>query len=288
MLKKIKNKIKVFLKKAPTQFEKNEDKLLVINNIFVKINWNDGGGRAYKERESFEEVISPFYKFLKGIDLAIDVGANYGFIGSIIAQKALAKKLILVEPNPDLIPYIEENMKLNNIKNYEIINAICGEELKAVSIFNVLPNESQDSRVIGENSNWQPIYLKMISLDNIIQKENPRNFFIKIDTQGYEFPIFRGMEKVLSNRDNWIIKSEFAPYWLIKQGTNPIDFINYLIERYEVCEMPKRLLYSIDNLDYLFMRPLNSLNIDEFLNYIIHLNDNKLGWVDILVRPKSK
>jgi FkbM family methyltransferase len=285
---KIKSKIKNLYNNLVSSFKVKDDKVISISDFKLLVNWKDGGGRAYSERGSFEEISNPLYRLLKNTELAIDVGANYGFISVILANQTLPGKLILIEPNTDLAPYINENMRLNHAKDYELISAICGEEEKSDIIFNVLPNQSQDSRVVGENKDWKPINQKMISLGGLLKREKPANFFIKIDTQGYEFPIFKGMEEVLLQHKDWLIKTEFAPNWLEKQGTDPSDFLRYLTERYEVSEFPKRVLYYTDSINDFFVKPIKSSGANDFVNYVVDLNGSKMGWVDLILRSKSK
>lgn len=268
---------------------KSKNKILDINGLKLKVNLRDGGGLAYLDRESFEEKESLFYNILSNtFDFAIDVGANYGFISLLLSKKMNCKKVISIEPNPILIHYIKANIDLNFIRNIEVIEAVCGEKEENSHLFSINDKETQDSRVIGDNKDWRIISQKMISLETILQNNAFKFVFCKIDTQGYEYKIIKGAEQYLTNNSNWLIKCEFAPYWIEKQGGDPSLFLEYLIINYEVHEMPKRILFQSKKISDFLLRPISIDDISSFINYLISLNSSKLGWVELLIMPKNK
>jgi hypothetical protein len=110
--------------------------------------------------------------------------------------------------------------------------------------------------------------------------------FIKIDTQGYEAQVIEGLEPVLGKLPDWCIKIEFAPYWLESQGTVPLQFLQSLLARFEVVEFPERITYGTVSLASLFVNPLQAVEEAEFLDYVVSLNRNRSGWIDLLLRRK--
>lgn len=64
--------------------------------------------------------------------------------------------------------------------------------------------------------------IDLISKEYNIEKES--SVFIKIDTQGYEEEVLKGMKELL-NTEQYCIVMEFAPYWLEEAGTHPDKFI---------------------------------------------------------------
>lgn len=110
--------------------------------------------------------------------------------------------------------------------------------------------------------------------------------FIKIDTQGFEENVLKGLDPYLSRRGDWAIKMEFAPQWLESQGSDPAALLRDLVGRYEVAEFPERIVYGTPTFDALFAHPLRPEQTGPFLAYVRNLNSLDRGWVDLLVRPR--
>jgi len=59
-----------------------------------------------------------------------------------------------------------------------------------------------------------------VSLDDYLQGEKDDIGFVKIDVQGYEYHVFRGMKKVIARSKEMFIISELSPYCLKKAGAS--------------------------------------------------------------------
>lgn len=267
------------------------DKTLNINGLYLTIDPSDSGAMAYESKGSYEELANPLYKEIKKTlnpSLVIDIGANYGFTGLVFAQNFSEAKIVLIEPDDRLCPYINHNFKQNGFSNIQLINAICGEKDSENKEFSLNPTCSQDNRVIGASNNWVRKTLTTVSLNKLIKSNSIEgSIFIKIDTQGYEEYIFRGGHKFLTNNKNWIIKTEFAPYWLISQGTKPVKFLSYLTSTYHVVEFPVRPTFLGNTIADLFKHKLMPYDTEEFINHIKSLNRDDRGWCDLLILPKN-
>lgn len=272
-------------------FPKGKTKELHLNNVVLKVNILDEGGKQYDARKSFEEIANPLYPLIEKFNsprLFVDIGANYGFISIIAAKQFPNAQLIMVEPGRRLGEYIVENMKLNNITNYEFIDAICGEEEKTDVGFATNPYSSQDNRVIAPKKSWKVEKKKMVSLDELLKGvETSTSVFVKIDVQGFEEMVFKGGNKFFNTHKNWVVKTEFAPQWLSSQKSDAKKLLENLVANHEVVELTGRTSYQTKSLDELFQSPIQMSEIPDFLNYIISLDKNGRGWCDLLVRAKK-
>ncbi|HRP61005.1 MAG TPA: FkbM family methyltransferase [Vicingus sp.] len=179
------------------------------------------------------------------------------------------------------------NKKTNNCNNIEIVKAICDESSGQNKGFSINPVHSQDNRVEAPSTFWRKENVITTSIDSIIENHSNENFvFIKIDTQGFEKSVFQGAKKFLSENSNWLIKTEFSPYHLEKQGTNPKEFLSYLINNYSVVELVGILNYNSNSIDELFKYEIKSDELENFYNHIIRFNTSNTGWVDLLIRKK--
>lgn len=256
----------------------------------LTINYKDAGGRQYDSRSSYEELENVIYDYIANTlkpNLVIDVGANYGFTSLVFRQKFLNAKLVLIEPSPVLHEYIYINLSYNGVKNYKLIKALCGSHTSDAALFSLNPVSSQDNRVYGKQG-WKKLEVPSITLTDIIRAEKfTESIFIKIDTQGFESQVFEGAFEFLESHSQWLIKTEFAPHWLISQGNNPHDFLKKLVNKFLVVEAPARTRFSRDRLDQIFLEPLQFEEIEGFIKYVESLNKHKLGWVDLYIAPRA-
>lgn len=247
-------------------------------------NRNDAGW--YEQRRVYEEKRSPLYPLLQahGFSTFVDVGANYGLISLLARRSAPSTRVVSIEADPRVAALISANFELNGIEPPTIVNAIVGDETLNEVEFSLNPTSSLDNRVAMPG--WERRTVPMRTLDDILDElgvDGPT--FYKIDTQGYELHVLRGAERSLS-RGQWILKMEFAPDWLRSQGTDPLELLRYLVDRYEVAEAPARLAYKTRSFAALFDAPLVAAELAAFLHYVTGLDRNGRGWVDLVVRPR--
>ncbi|NNC37516.1 MAG: FkbM family methyltransferase [Hyphomonadaceae bacterium] len=248
----------------------------------------DPSVQAYAERSWFEEFNSQFYGHINQYlspELLVDVGANYGVASVFMKQAMPGRQLVSIEPNSDLIYFIKTNISQNGFSQCRVLQAVVGEETKESVSFFINPRGSQDSRVIAGGQNWRQIEVRQKTLSEIIADYNAKSAFIKIDSQGWEQHIFIGADQFLKSSNEWLIKTEFAPDWLVSQGTDPLGFLTYLIKNFTVAEFPARYGFEAHYTDLLKNTKINLSAADRFLDYVVNLNRNKRGWVDLLVAP---
>ena len=67
-------------------------------------------------------------------DTVLELGAGIGFVSSYIRQHSAAARIVCVEANPQLIPYIEEVHRINDIQNTVVINGVAQIGPKVASV----------------------------------------------------------------------------------------------------------------------------------------------------------
>lgn len=243
--------------------------------------------RWYQQRKTHEEAASLLYPLIKqaGFRQFLDVGSNYGFVAMLAARQGL--RVVCIEADPRLIPYIEGNFARNDLPAVPILHAAAGRESGGCVEFSLNPNTTLDNRV--EMGAWSRVRVPRVRLDDVVvaQGLDTEPLFIKIDTQGYEEHVLDGLSELMSERDDWMIKMEFAPDWLRSQGTDAVGLLRRLAERFDVAEAPERIPYNTPSLDVLFACRIAPEQAKPFLDYVVSLNARGLGWVDLLVRPKT-
>lgn len=270
-----------------------QDETIDFGPIKFTSNQLDTGGRAYKERGWYEEFRNPIYDDIRALidpQWVLDIGANYGLTVLFSRLRFPQARIIGVEPFADIAKYIRRNAEANALTNFEVIDAFVGADEGSDFEFHVLEGGSQDSRVRlpTPNGKWKPVRIPQTTLTHLTSAIAPdQGVYIKIDTQGYEEQVFKGGERFLGTHRKWIIKTEFAPNWLRSQGSDPLALLQYLAERYVICEAPARTRFGEAALKEATRRPIAGAELPDFLAYVEELNRRKLGWVDLLVLPPA-
>lgn len=146
-------------------------------------------GQFYEKEEL--EIISRYYK--KGTPFA-DIGSNIGN-HAIFAERILkAPEVILFEPNPPAIAYLELNLTLNNCRNinrdylgFPVSDAI-GRRMKIT----LSPDNNLGNTVFGLDDNGP---YRTITGDFALA-HRPVGF-IKIDTEYMEFETLNGLVRTM-------------------------------------------------------------------------------------------
>lgn len=217
----------------------------------------------------------------------VDVGANYGFASLLHHSVCPDARLVLIEPNPNLLPYVERNLRAAGCTEFQLINAVCGDSHDQSVSFAVNAAYSQDSRVSGP-SGWQTVQVASVTLDGLLA-DTPKDMpiFIKVDTQGYEEKVLHGAQRFLSSSSAWIMKIEFGPVWLRSQGTEPVSLLRSLLNQFIVAELPSRMRFQGDDLRSLLKHPIKPDDCERFERFVRELANNDGGYCDLLVVPRS-
>lgn len=262
-----------------------------IGNISLSYRNADGGGRHYLQRGHSEEYHSRIYPILRETvepKYAIDIGANYGYTGLLMRRAFPACHLTLVEPIPWLANYIRYNFHQNDVAFDRFESAICSDTRGgARSTFGVRSRGTQDSRVILQPG-MEEIETAVVTLDDLAANiPDDAGVYIKIDTQGWEERVFAGGEAFLTSHHGWFAKTEFAPQWLESQGSDPVQLLRWLMDRFDVFESAGRVQATSQYLSDVLGTPLKPGIEEDFVRYTRNLALNDKGWVDLYILPPS-
>ncbi len=135
---------------------------------------------------------------LNDSDYFIDIGANIGIFTLLASSKVKKGKLFAFEPNKNVKDKLEKNIKLNNIKNCNVIGKIVSDENK--KMFFELNSTSELSRIslkkTDRSSNIDSVTLDEFIVENRLTRVN----FLKIDVEGAECLVLKGANKSLKRK----------------------------------------------------------------------------------------
>ena len=154
-----------------------------------------------REKESVG-ILSEYLE--EGMEV-VDVGANIGYYTMIQAEIVGDSGLVkAIEPTESSFLRLKKNCGLNEFENIDFINKAVGSESETVQIKErASPNLNRvtDSKDSGNGS------VEQEPLDDIIDFDPDA---VRMDVQGYETEILKGMEEVLQT-DNLMLFIEVHP-----------------------------------------------------------------------------
>ncbi|HEY6187700.1 MAG TPA: FkbM family methyltransferase [Pyrinomonadaceae bacterium] len=140
---------------------------------------------------------------------SIDIGANHGYYTLIMADAAGPEGSVLaVEPNPRLADLLKRNIDVNGFPRSTTLLSKAISDESASRVRFVIPegNRSMNGTLCGAGGAGDKVFeVETITLDEATSAW-PRVDFIKIDAEGAEEGIWRGMHRTLErNPDITII-----------------------------------------------------------------------------------
>ncbi len=166
-----------------------------------------------------------------------DIGANIGVFTVIAAAKNPSIRVYAFEPNPMSFNILKENLSLNCLNNVTAINSAVGSSSGTASL-------DVSSRCAGTHSLYgnglTRLEVPLISLDEFFIKAKAAPDLIKIDVEGYEPTVLRGMETLLKKKPLQVIL-EFHPKWLKRGNQDPAAFLSELTQSFDA-------IYCLDEL----------------------------------------
>ncbi len=150
-------------------------------------------------------------------DHAIDVGAHAGQYGILMSAKCGATgSVVCFEPDPGALDRLRQNVALNpQIKEPEIVTIACSDQRGKVSFFTQDGN-SQSSlakSALPKDKECSEIEVETVRLDDWWETNRPDGVspaLVKIDTEGAEVHVLRGMPKLLQS--SAVIVCELHPF----------------------------------------------------------------------------
>tara|TARA_A100001234_G_scaffold215610_1_gene220566 strand:+ start:354 stop:1094 length:741 start_codon:yes stop_codon:yes gene_type:complete len=192
------------------------------------------------------KVVNFFQKYLKKKELKIiDIGAHKGETIDLFLDNFSINKIYAFEPNLELFNHLKNSSKYNQ-KEINFYNFGVGEKSEIKNLNIMLDSSSSTLNSLDTNTNYYRRKLKFFSLlgetktflekkqqitvinlsDVIFKKENHIDI-LKIDTEGYEYNVLKGLNSDDFKKINFIYFEHHYDL-MIKKGYNFRD-IHYLL-----------------------------------------------------------
>lgn len=139
-------------------------------------------------------------KLLKPGMIVIDIGSNLGYYALLEAKMVGNGFVYAIEPVKENIDTLQKSIKLNGYKNIKVYQCAIGSENKIDEM--ILTHKSNCGSLVKKTRNIKFVKgkrnVKIITLNNFCERLDIRKIdFIRMDVEGYEIEVIRGMGKVV-------------------------------------------------------------------------------------------
>ena len=151
-------------------------------------------GNIYSGLHEFEDMAFLLH-FLRPEDIFFDVGANVGSY-TLLASGVCKTRSVAIEPVQKTFNILSKNITLNNIQNkVSLVNAVVGGSVSTIVFTQT--EDTQNHVVSADELTTDAVELPVITINALITQGFPA--LIKIDVEGYETEVVKGMNKILED-----------------------------------------------------------------------------------------
>lgn len=155
-------------------------------------------------------------------DIILDIGANIG--QESVYYSDWARSVLAFEPIPVIYEVLCRNILDNSARNVKTYNLGCGSER---AFLNMRFQESNEgSSYICETPGRNNVQVEVVRLDDFLQDLEGKISFVKIDVEGFEMEVLKGMKNLIVNhRPSFQI--EAIDSQLARAGTSSLDIWDF-------------------------------------------------------------
>lgn len=186
-----------------------------INGMQMNLYFHDHGISRelyiYGKREHFTTDLMASGSLMNSGDVVLDIGANIGYYALMEAEAVGPRGVVLaIEPVVSNHAILKENIAYNQLENIVTYNIAVGDY------------NGSGQMLISDHSNWSRLTrvpipdttcgcqeVEVVTLDRFLA-DKPRPSLIRMDVEGYEINILRGMQETMAKAGPKILV-EFHP-----------------------------------------------------------------------------
>jgi len=172
-------------------------------------------------------VTARFLALVRPGAVVVDVGANVGIYTLYAARLLQGRgKIYSFEPAPETFRLLHENVQVNGYLETGLVemHQAAVTDRAGCAQLAVFAGDSGHNTLFWDQE-CERVGVQTLTLDQILERE-PRVDVVKIDAEGSEPLVLRGMRRVVERSPGIRILLEFAPSLLRRAGVEPAAFMD--------------------------------------------------------------
>ena len=185
--------------------------------------------RMHYERELYEPLTADLLtSILRRTELFLDVGASYGFFAMLASTKHAELDIIAVEPTPVTCEVLARNVRLLDRSKIEVRQVAISDFVGRAQFNVALASDSCGFYEHPNAATIRSIEVETTTVDALLKNRQPCPLVVKIDTEGNELAVLKGMAETLNRFPDLKMIVEFNPATLQAAGVEPPALLRYL------------------------------------------------------------
>jgi FkbM family methyltransferase len=171
-----------------------------------------------------------FTRLVRPGDTVLDLGANHGVYALIAAQAVgPSGRVHAFEPNPRLAHLVDLSLRLNGF-GWAQVHAVGASDAAGTARLVFTDSFSGGGTVAaGAEAARQPgVDCRLVVLDEVFADPSFRPDVVKMDVEGHEGRVLRGMRGILARTPGIRILMEFAPEMMARAGVPAAEVVALL------------------------------------------------------------
>mgnify|MGYP006424141681 FL=1 len=162
----------------------------------------------------------------------VEVGSNLGWYTLLMANQIGSQgKLIAFEANKDLVKLTVDSICINGYAERVKLHNIAASEQSGEMTFYIRERHLGNSSVAmvtqelldNLNDDIKEVTVPTVALDEFLSGDERKIDFMKIDAEGSEPSVFRGMKQLLEENQGIVIVMEYSPHQMRNAGFDPVQ-----------------------------------------------------------------
>lgn len=163
-------------------------------------------------------------------DTVLDIGANIGYYTIYIARKVGKNgKVFCFEPDPVNCSFLKKSVIANGYTNVIVEQKAVTDKIGKAKLYLCDENKG-DHRIYNSYDDRKNIDIETVTLDDYFKNYKENINFIKIDVQGSEGGVIKGMKNLLKKNKNVKMFIEYEPRCLKLFGTCPDKYLKLITQ----------------------------------------------------------
>ncbi len=180
------------------------------------------GAYERSEAEFFRSLLRP------GMTV-VDIGANVGCYTALAARGVGSSGAVIAfEPDPENFSFLAATVALNNVKNVILVPRAASDHIGKGTLF--LSEDNKGDHQIYDSGEHRNVHaIQLTTLDAFLGERGiPRVDVVKIDVEGAEASVLRGMTQTMRANPALRMIVEFWPYGLRNAHEDPLAVLRLL------------------------------------------------------------
>ncbi len=249
--------IGILLKYKTLKIDKLPKKVTFPSSTYIYVDPNENRGRAILLTGGITQ--NRLFKFWsKSVqecspDLIIDVGVNYGecIFSTIYPSHSL---IYGIEANHYLLGYIKKSKEAHpNQEQMTIINALASDKIEGQKVFYIDQHWSGTSSASYQPSHnmIEKVSVSTVTIDSLFKEITCKTVLFKVDVEGYEAFVLKGMKNLLMNCESAIGFIEFNSDYIKQSGVSAEEFFAFLQKNFRIyIYLEDDTLLEADQMDF--------------------------------------